>query len=122
MKRKLVKLLGYAICIFVPMVAVVDQFGYQVKTIGAAALLLPSGSVLILLLLCFKPVFNWVKRMSKQAFKSDAAWKMWFILAIVMFVFWKIGYPMFIISVYGTVANVVGGLMIRWATNKEGKT
>lgn len=119
MKRRLVKLLGYAICILVPLAAAIDQFGYQVQTVGAAALLLPSGSVLLLMLLCFKPVFNWLTRIAKNAFKTDAAWKMWLVLAVVMFVFWKIGYPMFIVSAFGTAGNIVGGLLIRWASKEE---
>ncbi len=116
MKKTLVRILGYLICIAVPAVAVVDQFGYHAETLGWAALLPSSGLTLFLLVLCFKPILNWAVRQ----FKSDAAWKMWLIITVIMAAICKIGYPMVIVGAFGTVGNFIGGMMIRWA-NKEDK-
>lgn len=123
MKRLLLKVLGYALCIGLPVVAVIDQFGYHVQEATWTQWLPSSGLTLVMLILCFKPVLNMVMGLLERLCSKNAAWKMWMIVTIVMAAICKIGYPMVIVGIYGTVGNVVGGALIQRAekpANKQG--
>lgn len=113
------RLSGYAICILVPLIAVVDQFGYMIGKQDKSVMdMIPcSGVVLFMMLLCFKPIFNRVM----QAMHSVTAWKMWLVLALVGGVCTLVGRSLFVIGCFGFGGNLAGHCLIRHADKLTGK-
>ena len=118
-KALALRLSGYALCILVPMVAVIDQFGYMIGKQDKSLLdVLPcSGVVLFMLLLCFKPIFNRVM----QAMHGVTAWKMWLVLAIVGGICTLVGRSLFVIGCFGFAGNLAGHCLIRYADKLMGR-
>ena len=76
-----------------------------------------SGFALILLLLCFAPLFRLVKRL----LSSPAAHTMWFVCFALFFSLSKIADEMTVISFVGFVSNLIGAGIFKLAGRRSGE-
>ena len=114
MRRIILTLLGVALSTLPPMICALSYFPVWQSRGGAAVL---SGFLLMLLLICFVPLFRTIKYL----LSSPAAHTMWFISFILFFALSKIADEMTVISFVGFIGNLLGAFSFRMARLGEEK-
>lgn len=105
-KYLILYVLGLAICIVPPAVAVLLNFPIWIQKSSAATL---SGLSLILLVLSCIPFYKAIL----AYIKSASSPVMWLILFVFCFLFGSIVHEMTIISFVGVISNTVGAVIFK---------
>ena len=114
MRKILLTLLGVAVSTLPVTVCTVSYIPiWQYRGSGAVL----SGFALVLLLLCFVPLFKLVKRL----LSSPAAHTMWFVCFVLFFSLSKIADEMTVISFVGFVSNLIGAAIFKFAGRSSGE-
>lgn len=115
MRRKLLlNALALAVSILPPLIAVISYFPIWTSR-GSGAVL--SGFAALLAVLTAMPLFKLLSRL----LSSPSAWMMWFITFLIFFALSRIVDEMVVISLVGTLSNIVGAVLFRAARTGEKK-
>lgn len=115
MRRKLIlSSLALAVSVLPPLIAVISYFPVW-SSRGSGAVL--SGFAALLAVLSAMPLFKLLSRL----LSSPSAWMMWLITFIVFFALSRIVNEMLVISLVGTLSNIVGAVLFRAAAAGEKK-
>lgn len=112
-KRLILVLIGFALSILPPLLSVLSYFPLW-KERGPGAVV--SGFAVLLIALCFTPLFKTVKRV----LSSPASYTVWFIIFLVFFLLSRIAEEMIVISFFGFVGNLLGAFAFKLAGIKRG--
>ena len=104
-------ILGIALCILPPALCTVSYFPLWEKSNEKTI----CGGVLLLLILCFFPLYKDIKR----RLSSVSSYTMWLIIFIIFLLLSRIADEITVISFFGFVGNLLGAICFRLKKRRE---
>lgn len=106
MKGNLLKAIALFVDVAAPLTVVLLEFPVWVEKDAGTTV---SGVVLILAVLCMKPLLNWIVRVVK----TPSSWLMWLLLLCIFVALSKVSREMIVISAVGLASNLVGAFLYK---------
>ena len=111
-KRILLRLLGYALCVVPPALAVLERFPLWAREGGAPLI---SGFSLLLLLVAAIPLRRGIRHALRRFLESPSAFTVWGVLWLACEMFGHIAVAIADIALLATLTSLLGALFFRLA-------
>lgn len=110
-RARLLRALGYAFSVGLPLAATLSCFPLWRARGGASVL---AGGTLLLVALCLLPLW----RSLREYLKSPAVWSLWLLALLFFLLVGSIVYEMRMICLFGLIGNLIGAVCFRLARKR----
>ena len=112
LKRAALLVVGYALCVVPPALAILERFPLWAREGGAPLI---SGLSLLLLLVAAIPLRRGLKRALRRFLESPSAFSVWGVIWLACEIFGQIAASIADIALLATLSSLLGALFFRLA-------